>query len=290
MMFRSKVRQWCGCVLAVLACQLAISADNKITWLEMDAPPYHIQQGEAKNQGVVDRITRLLQRHLTEYQHFEKLMNLPRAAAVMGEGEKVCHASLYKTPEREAVAYFSKVPSTIFPPVGLTVRREDYQKFGGNTYVSFKQVLSSTEFHGGLSRGRSYGEVLDQMIAEQGFTSRLDRRSGDDIYRGLFRMLLYGRIDYILGSPMEAAYVGRSLGVPNGVRNLMILEHSNYDFGFIACAKSEWGAQVIAEIDELLLTLRPTKEYQGFFVEWLDELTAMSFEKAYQEQFLTYGQ
>lgn len=272
-----------------VCCSANTHAEKAIKWLEMDAPPYHIQQGETKNQGVVDKITNLLQQYMPDYQHSERVMNLPRVVEVMRVGQNVCHGSLYRTPEREGIAYFSAVPSTMFPPVGITIRQEDFDRFGKKSHVSIKRILSDRIFRGGISTGRSYGKVLDELLSEFDQTARLERRSGDDIYRGLINMLILGRVDYVLGSPMESGYVRHSLGNKWHVVNLMVDEHSTYDFGYVACSKTEWGKQVMGDINRLLIQLRPLDIYKAFFTQWLDELSQSSFEKAYQQQFLTRG-
>lgn len=275
--------------ISLLLVSSVVCAKETIKWLEMDAPPYHIQTGDMKNHGIVDQVTQLLQQSLPQYLHSEKLMNLPRIVQVMRVGQEVCHASLYKTPQRETVAYFSKVPSTMFPPVGLTIRRDNYGLFNEQPLVSLADVLSRSDVIGGISKGRSYGESLDTVLKRFERTARLEIRSGDDIYHGLFRMLLYGRVDYVLGSPLESGFVQQSLASEKKVLNLRLEERNTYDFGFVACSKTPWGKRMIQEINEVLIKIRPTQQYQSYFTKWLDELSRESFKQAYHQQFLVYG-
>lgn len=277
------------CSLGLLMCSSLVCAKDSIKWLEMDAPPYHIQTGELKNQGIVDQVTQLLQQNMPNYLHSERVMNLPRVKEVMRIGQEVCHASLYKTPQREAVAYFSKVPSTMFPPVGLTIKEESFELFDENPMVSFSEVLIRQDLMGGISKGRSYGKSLDKILKQYERTARLERRSGDDIYQGLFNMLLYGRVDYILGSPLESGFAQRNLAAKNKVFNIMLKERNSYDFGFVACSKTPWGKRIIEEINAVLIKIRPTPQYKSYFTKWLDDLSKGSFEKAYDKQFLIYG-
>lgn len=54
-------------------------AKDKIIWVDVDAPPFYILEGNEKGKGVVDEITLLLQKNMPQYDHEHQVINLSKA-------------------------------------------------------------------------------------------------------------------------------------------------------------------------------------------------------------------
>ena len=58
-------------------------------------------------------------------------------------------------------------------------------------------------------------------------------------------------------------------------------------FGYVSCAKTEWGgAKTIKAINKALVKLRPTEEYRRAYERTLGVDQAKTYRKIYNEEFL----
>lgn len=261
-------------------------AKDKIIWVDVDAPPFYILEGNEKGKGVVDEITLLLQKNMPQYDHEHQVINLSRLMYMMRNGEHVCHAALFRTRERETEALFSSTPTDIVPPVGITIKADRKDDFPDHDNCSLAELLEKKKLKAGIAADRSYGKPLDDILKRNEGSPLVYARSGADIYSGLLRMLLAGRVDFILGSPLEAGYIHKKMDVGDSVINIPIRENMEYTMGYAACPKNEWGRGVIAEIEKILKERRNTDEYRDIFEKWLDKGSIDRFRKAYSEHFL----
>ncbi len=264
-------------------------AKDSISWMEADAPPFFIHNGELKGQGYEDLITNIIQEQLPRYEHDMIVANIARHYYNFKHGEKVCTVGFFKNPEREEFAYYS-IPSIFTLPIVLIIKKDDLEKLGGKKIVNLNDVLKDENILFGLAKDRSYGEAVDQVIARHRSQKNIFVHAQQGLAQSLFKMLLFDRVDVLLGHPEEAMYMAEQLGARDKIMTLTISENQkSFDgwLSYVACSKNEWGKEVIENINRVLLEQRPTDRYRAAYERWLDDSSLESYRKMYKEHFLT---
>jgi uncharacterized protein (TIGR02285 family) len=273
----------------VAAATPLVAGSDEITWLAMQFPPFYIDEGAERGQGIADVITRRLRAHLPGYTHRDEVAEPAAIMARMKAGDHVCSAAYIRTPEREKVLVFSR-PDLILPPNGITVRRDTLARFGGaGRPVSLARLLDDRTLRVAVAVGRSYGPALDALLEKHKASPHVYWRRGDDIYESLFDMLAKGSVDYVIGYPYEAFYVAKKRGMADRVANLPLVELPEYTFAHVVCPKNEWGQRVVAAVDAALATERTRPEYRQAIERWLDPATLEEFRRQYDGRFLASG-
>ena len=264
-------------------------AKDSITWLEANAPPFFIHEGDLKGQGYEDLITQILIEQLPQYEHTHMEANISRHYQQWKQGEKSCSLAMYKTTEREKFAYFS-IPSVITLPTVLIIKKDNFHKFGDNKTVNLQHLLNSNDFIIGRSNNRSYGVVFDNVLNKYGNDTNIFSFEGSELSLNLFKMLIAGRIDALAGLPEEAMYLAETLGFKDQIMTLNITENQ-IDYGasltYVACSKTDWGKKTIDEINTVLLLQRSTTRYRAAYERWLDPSSIENYRQLYKEAFLT---
>jgi len=264
------------------------SAKDTITWMEADAPPFFIHEGEFKGQGYEDIITDILVEKLDQYSHKRVQASLSRYYQQWKQGEMACAAGMYKTEEREKMAYFS-IPATFTLPPVLIIRKDKFDDFGGNKKIKLEEILKAQKLVIGRVVNRSYSKELDDVLDNYGNETNIYSFKGNELSRNPFQMLLAGRIDALPGFPEEAMYLAKMLGVDDQVMTLTVEENSKdhaASLSAVACSKTAWGKRTIEEINQILLTERPTERYRAAYEKWLDESSIEGFRTLYRDVFL----
>lgn len=256
-----------------------------ITWLKMDVPPYFILDGEFKGMGMIDQTTKLIQKELTDYEHANVEVSFNRAYALFDREEPYCHAAFFKNDERKEKVYFSEFPSSLSPPVGVTIKQSQYPYFNQQP-LRLIDLLKNQSLIGGISSHRSYGEVIDSLIKEyENKANNLISRHSDKLYKGSYLMLLHDRLDYLVGYPHEAIYASKTVK-PGNVITLPISESHNFLLGYVACSRNKTGKQVIESVNEVLEKIRSRNEYRHAFEYWMDQFSVEEFREKYAELIL----
>ena len=261
-------------------------AKDSITWMKTVMPPYLIEDGAFKDQGYGDVITRIIQSHLVEYEHVEITTNITRHFYKFKQGDNVCSVGLFRSPEREAFMYFS-IPSFLTLPAVIIIRKDSLPQFGGKATVRLADVLSDKNMTIGLSKDRSFGIDTDAILNKYRGGSTILEISGQELSLNLFKMLMKGRLDGIIGLPEEALYQAGQMGIRDQLITLSIEEiQTDYDSCSVGCSKTPWGKEVIDKINAILIKQRPTERYRTAYERWLDPNAIEQYRRAYQEIFL----
>lgn len=266
-----------------------ILAKDSITWMEAVAPPFFIHDGELKGQGYEDLITDLLVENLPLYEHKHTIATISRHYQQWKQGEKSCSLAMFKTPEREEFAYFS-VPSVFSLPTVLIIRQDNFDSFGATKTVNLQKLLKSEKITIGRSNNRSYGVLVDNVLNRYGNQNNIFSFEGSELSLILFKMLIAGRIDALVGLSEEAMYLAETLGFKDQIMTLNISENqNNHDASltYVACSKTEWGKKTIDTINLVLLEQRPTEQYRAAYERWLDPSSLENYRQLYKDVFLT---
>ncbi|MDD2467832.1 MAG: TIGR02285 family protein [Desulfobulbus sp.] len=277
----------CIGLLLLTAPQRGWTKDNLI-WMEAVLPPFFIQSGPNVEQGYGDAITHVLQQHMPGYNHEEINTNITRHFYMFKQGDQVCSVGLYKTPEREEFMYFS-MPSFITLPPVIIIKKDNIAKFNNKTTVSLDAVLADGNLMIGLAKDRSYGNTLDDVFSRHQGQANLVEFTGQELSHNLFKMLMLGRLDGLIGLPEEALYQAEQMGIRDQFLTLTLSENlHNYDgwMSCVACSKTPWGKNVIDSVNQVLLEQRPTEQYRAAYERWLDPNSIAAYRRAYAEVFL----
>ncbi len=277
------------CFLLLMFPPLARALEDSITWMEVNMPPYMIQNGPAQGQGYGDQIERLIQAQLPEYTHHRLYTNVTRHFDMFKRGDKVCSVGIYRTPEREKFLSFS-IPSLLTMPPALIVRADKLQQMGIANGCSLSELLQNENFRLGFSTDRSYGTQLDSVLQKYADRSNLTRFTGQELGENYYKMLMLDRLDGLLALPEEAIYRAEQMDLRNKIAILMLQENQQrYEQWYcaIACPKNQWGREVIEKINKVLLKIRPSETYRQAYERWLDKNSLPYYRKVYDEAFLT---
>lgn len=214
-----------------------------ITWLASDHAP---QMTGADASGVTGRVISYLDKRWPGVRHEIVFANAKRSWQMIENGEPVCRANVVRTPERERAAYFTNTQLT--PPPQLIVRRELLQRLprNGAGEVLLPRLLADTSMRGALIDGRSYGPVLDDMLAARPADNAVSLYSPKDFGARLLQMISLGRADYSVELDMALVMAGR----PADLISVPIQGASDLVMAGIACSRTPWGLAAIRGIDK----------------------------------------
>ena len=265
-----------------------VMARDSVIWLEAEMPPYFIQSGPLQEQGYGDIISDILQERLTDYDHEEMVTNVTRHFYKFKQGEKVCSVGLYRTPEREEFIHFS-IPSFLTLPAVIIINKDQWQKFGNRDSIRLEEILNNKELTIGLAKDRSYGQAVDQILGRHTGSKDIVEIAGQELSLNLFKMLMLNRVNGLIGLPEEALFHAEQMGIRDRILTLTIEENQQgYDawISSVGCSNNEWGRTIIAEINRILLTERPTSRYRTAYERWLDSNSIGAYRKVYDAIFL----
>lgn len=246
-------------------------AQKTISWLKTDFPPYYILSGKQQGMGRDESIISLLEKELPEYQ-FERI-EMPGGRVIKeltNPYKSYCMLSLYKTPERESAVLFTKGFSTLGLPISLVLRKTLAAELGveGEKNVSLRQLFSHPSLRLGVSAKRSYGNDVDEIIANLPEQQKF-YRSGQDVLSSLLYMLKLGRVDAALGYPAEHLYLARKHEIDGQLSIFQIEENTQFSQGFIGCTNNLHGYENIKVLEQALSRIKQKPEYQEALMRWV---------------------
>lgn len=222
---------------------------DRITWLAGDTV-----SGRGSGSRPSDRLLDWLTARLPGITHERVVANAKRSWMLIERGDTVCHAGAVRSPQREALAYFSN--TWPMPPLQLVVKRERMSAMPVDAagQVDLAALLGRHDLKGVLVSGRSYGPVLDPQLDKLGATSSVQRITSADFGSNLLPMLLQGRADYALEYPNALAALASQRPEVAGLALLPIRGNTEMVISGVACPKTPWGQAAIRRIDAVLGT------------------------------------
>lgn len=284
--YTRRVRRLAGIVVAtMIACvaEAAAEAKDTITWRVTDFPPYMIVAGPDRQHGLHDQIQQFLQARLLEYQHEQIVATFPRLIEEIKNGKHWCYVNGTKNDERQDWAYFS-LPTIINLPYRIIVHKDQrakFQRFG--IPLSLETLLADRSLHTVEVRGQSFNPAIDALLRRLP-PAQSPSFAGHTMQ--MYKMLLYGRIDYLIGLPLAAFYSAKQLGYKDSLAALRFQEAGEEDITRVMCPKNEWGKSVIEQINVILRRERPKPEYRRLMEAWQDEDGVREVRRLYDSVFL----
>ncbi len=262
-------------VIFCLSATVVASDEKVVNWYGVDWAPAWILQGPQKGQGYSDRTQKMLVEALPGYQHKEIWTSFPRALRALEREENACFAASFyewldsKTGKmREDIVW--SAPTLLFYWHGLTVLKENRAKFEMDGQVWLANHIVDDDKTLGLQKGRVYGPSLDPIIAQhQSKAKILWHNSDKETVEGQYRLLLRGRVDYMVEYSYMQRYAEKVLNMPDRFEFIPIQEHAGkIGLGAIACNNSALGRELVKKINQALKTLRHTSEFRNANTDW----------------------
>jgi len=257
----------------------SISLADEITWSTRNWSEYQYEvNGEFKGWGM--DIQRMIQRELPQYQHRNLIMNPARRAAEFKSKKNICSIGLFKKPERKAYMHFGLRDIMTFP-LQLYMRREMFEQLGRPKQLSLQTLLENDQAVLAVTKGRSYGSILDNLLKRFEGSDHILVRSTSEQKSSAFAMLKVVRIDFLIEYHEE-------VNTTETIHDLVAVpleEIPEMVFGHVACAKTEWGSKAIKAINKALVKLRPTEEYRSAYENTLRPDLVTIYREKYNEEF-----
>ena len=274
-------------LLILISCASLASERQEIIWLSDDENYVkNFRQTTADN---IDSDTNnLLLAKLKQFDIRLQYTPLGRIEKLMTSGENYCIANRLKNSARVKENIFS-LPLNLF--VGL--RLYSTQSVAPTLMSSTGELnslhdlfLTQPENLLLVSRGRSYGDILDQQIAD--ITEKnLYMLSGQSYVKAAFEMLAHNRVDYIIEYPAEVTIMLRKYPRELNLNSVSINGSKNYVIGYLACNKSALGQKFIDYVNSQLKDLYQSEAFYQAHVRHLTPADIPVFTRYFNQEFAT---
>ena len=246
--------------------------DKELVWYHPNFPPSNFVDGLMEGLGYNDQTEKYIAAQLKQYQHKFVVASYQRIIHSLKYAQG-CVVGIYKSEQRKKDLLFS-LPYLLTFPNGLIVKEKEVDKFkpylNDKGFISIKALLANQKLFAGISGGRQYKGAIDNALLASSANNNIITSSNKDVFSGLLQMLDKNRIDYLFGFPEELEY-HTSLGVlDHKMKFIPIDEKPRFLKTYIACSNNAWGIKTIAEINQLLLTIRSEEKFLRFYQFWLD--------------------
>ena len=264
-------------------------AEDQISWIYLGFPPVHIEDGPLKGQGYGDFVLNLLIDNLDGYDHHRLKCNVARALAMLQNQEHVGHPAFLKRSDRDRYVETS-IPAYVLIPNGVLALKG---RLGSLTpYINrqgrflLDKAIEQSDLTVGISAERAYGQAIDETLARyKDHENIVVRFDGGLLLEKLVLMMNSGRIDYVIGYPMEGQYYAKLIGGHLDIVSIPVEGMPDYLLGYIGFPKNEWGRSVMSKVNAVLMKNRSTPAYRAAYEFWLDENSINRYRKYAEEVF-----
>ncbi|MFV8257802.1 TIGR02285 family protein [Bdellovibrio bacteriovorus] len=247
-----------------------VAEKTTVPWAVTDWEPYYIREGANANMGRVDRLRRVLEDNLKDYQFTDMYADMPKTIDLWKLGRNICSGSALITPEREKLAYFSALSFQVpHEYVLVTANAKMLEELPAE--VSLKDVMKKKKWTGLFVKDRSYGSEIDGLV--KGVSPRdkhlMLKKNVTEGYTSLLKMLEKKRFDYMIEyEAVVRAYNEKIFPAKPLITRIVKESHPSAVF-YLACTKNPWGRDVVRKADQVLQKLALTSEYQRAVESWL---------------------
>ncbi len=236
----------------------------ELTWIRWDDPPIFIFAGPYRGQGILDNVERILREQMPQYQHLTVEGTVPRILKEAELKTPICNAGWLETPEWSKLFYFSK-PMAAIPTNGVLIKSSLLKDVEGlQSLQNFLDQKPSWR----LGVGRLYGEGIDQILNKNNYQKNPQIITVGTSLRA-HRMLHRDRLHYTLGYPFEAVYYNRLFQGTDEVVHIPLKDNSSFANVVVACPKTEWGQQVINDVNKVLEKKQVLPQFSAGLERWL---------------------
>lgn len=272
-----------ACVMAAALLPQAAAAQDKMSWLMPDIPPASIPVDGKPTDGIADRIVGYITERWPERQHRHVYANAKRTWLLLEQGEPVCFAAALYTPERQRIAHFSI--TSLVPPSQLIVDQAAIARLPLNVQgeVDLARLLAERQLRGVVIDRRSYGPVLDKMLAARPADAKLTKSSVGDYGRNVLKLVAHGRADYSIDYDYALKHAQSTQQGLERLRTVPIAGNSKAMLAGVACPRNAWGLATVRRIDRIIGTAQGAEAMMAAQNAWHTAATRLRFAPQLQE-------
>ncbi|SKA87869.1 conserved hypothetical protein [Paucidesulfovibrio gracilis DSM 16080] len=231
-------------------------AGEPVYWSYVSFPPHIVVQEHGKLSGSLIALQRELERELAEYEHVAVEAPLSRALLGATRGDRYCMAGVFRRPEREKVLLFSSPSRITGPFVAVTLRGGLDAWKNEEGHVSLRELLADHTLITGRIADMSYGPEVDRIFDKCADEENIINMYELGTLERPLRLLVSGRVAYMVLSPDQAWYVIRTQGLEEALELVPLVEARTWQTGHTACTRSHWGRAVMPRLEAALQRLR----------------------------------
>lgn len=279
----------CFLVVDMGAGLLAVEHEKKITWYIFDIKPTHFIDGEEKGSGFADYVQARLIENMIEYQHFIQIVSVARLVADLKAGKPFCTINGFYGGAPFPTAY--SAPYNISRARHVVYLKNQRSKIlGGKSRVSFESLITNKNLMFGHMDGAPYHPKINELLKKYQTEENVFVRSDSSrMSKGLFEMLIKGRIDYMLSILNVVNYYRTR--IKGGERLEAFIPIESKDFIELVapnCTGGEWGENVVKAINRILVKIRPTPEFRKVLEKYyLEPGREKIYRDLYEKEVLT---
>lgn len=262
----------------------ASAAGDPIIWYQADFPPYVIVDGPEKTRGIDNQIMATMIDRLPGYDHTYRVASYSRILNEFKNQKPAITTPIFRTPEREKYVHFSDISSYLVLPNGFIYHKDDSARFSpyllSDGSLDLEALCRSGKFKIGISAGRSYFGIIDEMIRRHKAEQVFQERTGSD-QLGTLKMLRAKRFDAAFGFPVEIKYGG----LEEDLRFLRVSKMVSFIPVFFGVPKNEWGVALVDKLNLILHEPGTLERFTEFYRYWLDEEIRPHYDKLRQNYY-----
>lgn len=270
-------------VLAALLLPHGAPAQDAMSWLMPDIPPASIPLDGKPSDGIADRIVGYIAARWPERQHRYLYANAKRTWLLLEQGDPVCFAAALYTPERRRSAHFAI--TSLVPPSQLIVDQAAIARLPLNAQgeVDLARLLAERQLRGVVIERRSYGPVLDKLLAARPADAKLSKSSVGDYGRNVLKLVAHGRADYSIDYDYALKYAQATQRGLERLRMVPIAGNGKPMLAGVACPRNAWGLATVRRIDRIIGTPEGAAAAMAAQNAWHTEETRQRFAPQLQE-------
>jgi len=244
-------------IVSILLPEVPLYAGSSpVTVYYYDRLPFFGRVGTS-DEGFLLKIIRLVFDDAGIPFHFEKVP-LNRIFEQLKKDGPYCMPGAFKTPDRQALYIYSRLPIYQDSSPGYIIRKNDEKKFAGIKKID---ALLKSGMTLGLVKNYSHGKWIDENIAKSD-PKKTIVSIGDD-QAPFIRMLLLGRFDYIFAGGEEASYNIRT--IPDFSGKLIVKKLDDAPEGNIRWLifSKTFPKELLGRINDSILKVKASNAYRA---------------------------
>lgn len=258
-----------------------VVAQQEIKWFVQEWKPFNFTRGIDKRTGSNDELIKYLHQYMPQYKIKWVNMDLNHFVKSMKNKQDICKVDLFKTEEREKYALFSAVPSVIDLNLRVFLYEKKAKQFKLKSPVSLEELLSNRKLKTYFPLARKYGKNLDPIITQ---AEQLNKKLRKDIAaKKLIKNFYKRRIDYLVEYSPVVTYYADYAKLGESLVSYAIKETRPYITSYVACSNTEYGRQVMKDINKVLAEHRHSAEYLSIFEKWHSKKDQKTLRKYYKD-------
>lgn len=266
------MKSLCIALIAMLCVCSEIYAKDTLVWYTLDQPPYYT----IERLGIHDKMVDYLIARMPNYEHSIQKSTIKRALEGIKQKESAVWLGLYKTSDREKFVSYHTIPLYLNPNVMLATSKRNLYKIKpflkSDETVDLEKMFLSNQVVVGITAGRGYSGIIDDLILKHRGTEVLYERHSANMTTGFLHMLMNNRIDAYFEVPISIGPTARIVGVKESEIVLIPISGiSLYEPVYVGMPQSDFGDRVVSRIDEIMKEPGTVEEFTKYASDYFNK-------------------